>query len=441
MATPQKTESKSMELSRDMGSCELNLPPCIEKDALIVKRSINYPSGIVDQNRREIIVELDIYLKFTRETKGLALGDPIYTQTLLPNESVSIQSSDRRTQFSFDSESQLSYKSVQMSESQYFMSALRHFTADSSAEQSGSASSSNEGKWNFHGDASAGLDLLGLGGSASTNANYSYNNHSFGEYLNTQKAHAETAESNSLEATHKALSVSVGQVSTRTRQEGTTSEHYESTSRTFKNENRCHALTYLFYRINKMQTISFEVSSIEIRVKDPNSLTGYTHLKPVKSYISLIPQYLPVSSSKTLEALKIQQSFAALDARPNVGVADRDPLLIGRPLFDALLRRKAVEKVKKELMEEGILKEDGTLFPKMTERLNFTKESCIPTAGVMVKGYLDSCDMCEPELKERYQLENDNLRLKNDLLKRQIELLDKSQEYRCCPCDEVTPSV
>ncbi len=31
------------------------------------------------------------------------------------------------------------------------------------------------------------------------------------------------------------------------------------------------------------------------------------------------------------------------------------------------------------------------------------------------------------------QLELERLDLENQLLKRQIELLDKAQEYRCCP--------
>jgi hypothetical protein len=56
----------------------------------------------------------------------------------------------------------------------------------------------------------------------------------------------------------------------------------------------------------------------------------------------------------------------------------------------------------------------------------FDMEFSLPTGGVIVKGCLDECDVCEPHVKERLQLEN-------DLLRRQIELLEKSQEYRCCP--------
>jgi len=51
----------------------------------------------------------------------------------------------------------------------------------------------------------------------------------------------------------------------------------------------------------------------------------------------------------------------------------------------------------------------------------------------VIKGCLDECDICEPLLDRE---------LENELLKKQIDLLDKSQEYRCCPDgdeDEVAP--
>ncbi len=38
------------------------------------------------------------------------------------------------------------------------------------------------------------------------------------------------------------------------------------------------------------------------------------------------------------------------------------------------------------------------------------------------------------------QLELDRLDLKNQLLKRQIELLDQDQEHRCCPVGPAEPA-
>ena len=53
-----------------------------------------------------------------------------------------------------------------------------------------------------------------------------------------------------------------------------------------------------------------------------------------------------------------------------------------------------------------------------------------------MRGCLDECDICEPELGKLYGLEVERRTLENALLQKQIDLLDKSQEYRCCPEDE-----
>ena len=94
-------------------------------------------------------------------------GDPIYTTTLLPGEKVRLATTDRRSRFSFDSESQLSYRSEQMSEEQYRMSALRAVMSDSSSTDNGSSRNTDQGSWDFHGDASGGIGFF----SASADAN------------------------------------------------------------------------------------------------------------------------------------------------------------------------------------------------------------------------------------------------------------------------------
>lgn len=419
--------------------CPIDFPKDVERDVINIKRTVNYPSGVFDRMQREIIVEADIHLRFTRETGGLFLGDPVYAHTLLPGEKVRLETSDRRSKFSLDSESKLSYKSVQMSESQYFLSALRHFSAESEATQSGNNESGNNGAWDFHGDASGSLGFFSA--SASTNANGSYNNHSFSEYLNAQRYHAESAESNAVEATNKAMSVSVGEVSTRAHQEGSSEDHFESSSREFRNENKSHAVSYLFYRLNKRQTITFELTAIELRIKDPNSQTGFTHIAPAATHIKLIPQFLPATS-------KIAREYRALDAKnesgryakfsANTEGVSREKLFldVNRPNFDAATRQRAIEKVKKELMSTQVIQENGDPTSQLLAKINFKKESSLPTAGIVVKGYIDTCNTSEPLMLRRYELENEHLSLQNDLLRKQIELLEKSKEYRCCDCEE-----
>lgn len=446
MATSNKLLAEGAEAMPILNDhyCPIDFPKDVERDVINIKRTVNYPSGIFDRMQREIIVEVDTYLRFTRETGGLFLGDPIYAHTLLPGEKVRLASSDRRSTFSMDSESNLSYKSVQMSESQYFLSSLRHFSAESEATQSGNNESGNNGAWDFHGDAHGSIGFFSA--SASANAKGSYNNHSFSEYLNSQRYHAQSAESNSVEATNKAMSMSVGEVSTRSHQEGASEDHFESSSREFKNENKSHAVSYLFYRLNKRQTVTFEVTSIEMRIKDPNSQTGFTHIAPAATNIKLIPQYLPATS-------KIARAFRSEDAKNesgrysnlsiNTDAINRERLFleINRPSFDAATRQRAIEKVKKELITTGIIQENGEPTPQLLVKTNFKKESSLPTAGIVVKGYIDECNTSEPLMIRRYELENERLALQNDLLRKQIDLLEKSQEYRCCDGKEDTPPI
>ena len=57
-----------------------------------------------------VIVEVTLHVRITRCPGPLFLGDPIHTITILPGEKVKMFTSDRRTRFTFDSSTQLSYR-------------------------------------------------------------------------------------------------------------------------------------------------------------------------------------------------------------------------------------------------------------------------------------------------------------------------------------------
>ena len=97
-------------------------------DILHFTRTLDYPF-LFKQDIR-INAQLLLGFKLSRCTKGLVLGDPAYTVTLLPGEKVRLFTTDRRTQFTYDSSTQLSYRSEQMSEEQYFMTASQSYFAD-----------------------------------------------------------------------------------------------------------------------------------------------------------------------------------------------------------------------------------------------------------------------------------------------------------------------
>ncbi len=91
----------------------------------------------------------------------------------------------------------------------------------------------------------------------------------------------------------------------------------------------------------------------------------------------------------------------------------------------------ALKEVDDQLVARNLIDKNGQVTPEIKTAIEFESDFSIPTAGILVKGCLDECDVCEPLVKERMQLEN-------DLLRKQIELLEKSQEYRCCPVSPVT---
>jgi hypothetical protein len=107
-----------------------------------------------------------------------------------------------------------------------------------------------------------------------------------------------------------------------------------------------------------------------------------------------------------------------------------------QPISDEL-RNRALLEVDAQLVRQKLIDRAGGVVAKPVQiEINYERQTSIPTAGVIVKSCIDECDICEDEVHRREKLELDRLELQNKLLARQIELLDKSQEYRCCPVEE-----
>lgn len=431
---------------------KLNIPCCpqlIEDnhcDVIDFTRILNYPVSVAAANNRRVTVEVVLRFKFTRCTLGLTLGDPAYSTTLLPGEKVKLTTTDRRSRFTYDSETNLSYRSEQISEEQYFMTAVQKYMGDAAAAQSGRSEASSDSKWDFHGDAEGSINILSLGASASTKAGGSHNSHSVADYLNEQHSHVQSSASQAVNATKKAHSISIGAVNSRTHIEGTSEEQYEASSREFSNLNKCHAVTYIFYRLNKKQRVKFELTAIERRVLDDNAPIGGVLQAPDKKVpIAFVPQDIPatVSVKKATELAAMSNvsqgsanlQFATFDSAAtarqfsrfsvNTGISEATPL-------NGEIRAEALKQVDTELQQKNLLDKAGNVSNDIRQQVEFNYDFSLPTPGIIVKGCLDDCATCEPALKERMQLEN-------DLLRKQIELLEKSQEYRCCPSPAENP--
>jgi hypothetical protein len=419
-------------------------------DVLDFRRHLIYPTNVRTEQGQVVQVEVVLHTRFTRCSGPLALGDIVFSTTLLPGEQVRLATTDRRSRFSFDSESKLSYRSEQISEEQYRMRSLRSFMSDQNVTDRGSDNYSEQGKWDFHGDASGSLGFLSA--SASTNARGSHSASSTRDYLREHRAHAEMSDKQSVEATRMAHSLSIGEVSSRTHSEGESSDHFESSSRSFSNPNKCHAITFLFYRINKTEKIKFELVSIERRVLDPVAPLPVP-ANPFRGagQIATVPQDVPATNAKRLEvqetAFTSEARLRAVATAPStpqaqfnrsaafsaVATAVASPAGFQVPISDEL-RSKALAEVDAQLTRQKlIVRPGGEISKEVLTEINYERETSIPTAGVIVKSCLDDCNICEEEVQRRQSLELDRMNLQNKLLEKQIELLEKSQEYRCCP--------
>jgi hypothetical protein len=181
--------------------------------------------------------------------------------------------------------------------------------------------------------------------------------------------------------------------------------------------------------------VRFTLEAIERRVDDPAGSTKVVNNGFLaRGGVSPIPDGVKATAADRLEveargraSVVAERSgdlqrIAGFAGAVQVKAASLAPLA-------ASVREAALQHVLEDLIEAGMVTKTGEVTEGFRRQLSYERTTSLPTPGVVVKGCLDECDTCEPNLERRIELE-----LK--LLERQIELLDRSQEYRCCPCDE-----
>jgi hypothetical protein len=485
-------------------------PPCCPElpadttcDVLDFRYRLTH-DATVSHDERQVSVPVDvvIHARLERCPGPLVQGDLVYTTTLFPGEKVRLFTTDRRSQFVYDTVSQTAYRNQHVAEERSFMAAISRDMSNlvtgeiTQAPQPAPESGSSGGLFGSLAGALVSVVTLGtvhIGGSHSAS--------STGDFLHELREHSEQSSSRATVATRAINSISVGEVQTRTHSAGESEDHFESSSREFTNPNRCHAVTYYFYQVNKTQTVKFSVVSVSTRVTDPAAPSGVSVRAPATHSLTSVIPHMALSTDPNRN--KLEASDRASDLRNqaiesagqrqdsinaqlkqqsdsgrqlgddlrhqieaigssasntdlHADIADLNAMgaLVGLlpggstvvmppnpvPPFPDVVRHQAVEQVAQNLIEAGILDPDTlTVAVGLQRELDWEKQSSLPTGGMIVTGCLDPCDVCEPQLERSIQLELDHQALQNDLLRKQIDLLEKSQEYRCCPPGEPPP--
>ena len=380
-------------------------------------------------------VEVTLHFRLTRCSGPLSLGEIAYSTTLLPGEKVRLFTSDRHSRFSFDSETSLAYRQHTTSEESFFMAGMANAVNNVDINEHASATSSYHSSA-VSGGGGLGIDLgfVSLGGSASGS---SYDARSVSQLARSLSQHAESSSRHVEVATRAASSTTVGEVSTRAHSEGESEDQYESSSREFANPNRCHALTFLFYKLNKCQTIRWELVGIDRRVLDPAAPTGVRlNDPPPATGVTVIPDGVRATSDRLLDVIRTARAATAEAEDVSVRLAVARAFAGPVTSVDASTREAALAAVDAELVEQGLLAKNGEVAERAKTLFGWEREVALPTAGIVVKGCLDECNICEPSLEREIELDLERRHLENELLKKRIDLLEKSQEYRCCPDGE-----
>lgn len=419
----------------------------------------------LEYNLTDVPVEVAFTFEFERCPGDLALGDLVYSTTLLPGEKVRLYTSSRRNRFTFDSEREVSYRHEQSSEETFYMSSMDRFMSDLTVTDQGGGSSQNSGSFNTEGSVSGAIESFFAGPSAS--ASGSYDAQSSFDFMRELNRHAEASHERSVNATRAASSVSVGEVQQRAHAEGESESTFEASTRTIENRNQCHAVTYFAYQLVKRQTVKFRLVAVARRVKDDAADTRVDVRTPqLSGNVAVIPQGVLATDVNRIDVetigrtAKIADRVGVIGSVGQIGGAGAAGLQTSRSVnlinstgfttaagtFNPRGRRRistderaaALKVVDDDLVSAGILDQPGgAVSPKIQAELGFERTTCLPTPAIVVKGCLDECNVCEKPRQREIELDLRRKSLENQLLEKQIELLEKSQEYRCCPAGEV----
>src|SRR5580765_2691167 len=202
--------------------------------------------------------------------------------------------------------------------------------------------------------------------------------------------------------------------------------------------------------LSYQQTVKFSLISITRRVVDPAANTKVANSRFLsRGDVSVMPSSVLATDPKRLEVeLAARNSVIAerqLFERTRVEDAARlntNPpftITIPKPLPPDV-RNEALKLVDRDLVTAGLLDKVGGVVTKdKVVEVSFERTFQLPTAGVLVRGCLDECDICEPARKKEIDLDLERKRLENERLKREIDLMDKDQQHRCCAEAEVQP--
>ena len=362
----------------------------------------------------------------------------------------------RNNRFTYDANSEVTYRHEQASEETYYMTAYDRFMSDVTVSDQGGGSAQSSSEFETEGSVSNWTDAIF--GRPDAKVQGEFSGQSSFDFFRELRRHAESSHERSVQGTRAASSIAMGEVQSRSHAEGESESAYEAATRVIENKNCCHAVTYFAYQLVKRQTMTFRIKSVLRRVIDPAGDVGLS-ARPLQpnTNVAVIPGGVLSTDTARLEVETTARTAAASQKAGVIGnlssaggaslFANSGNTVLAsnlrlssavraKPISDQV-RNRALQAVDADLVKAGVLdKVGGQLSARLAAEMEFSRTTCLPTQGIVVKGCIDQCNVCEESLQKDIALDLERKALENKMLEKQIAILEQSQEYRCCPADE-----
>lgn len=375
------------------------------------------------------LVETTLRYRVERCTEDYVLSDLVHSVTLFPGEEVFLSTRSRHSIARFTEDASVSASQSSRSSDRVWMEAFKSMASNYSQTQSGTSTASSHSEYSKTGvEGGGGVNLLffSIGGGAS-HASGEFDASSSASFFNQVNQHLSSSVHQTNQVTRDTMSVSLTQVNSHRTSTAETREELEVSTRRFRNENMCHTVTHYFYQIAKRQRIKITFEGRTFRVLNRFADTS-VKMKPFQMSIANNARMdfanAPVTGTPNAAGL------AALRGLDNQTL-NPDQVMLQRAAsvpFDTFQREEkerlaAIQSVEKML--ESQIRE-----------FDFEAVSLIPTEALYVESELGDCIICEPAMLAKHEYELEHMRLENELLEKQISLLEKHKDYRCCDDDD-----
>ena len=363
----------------------------------------------VSDNGDKVLYEVTFHYQLIRSFKCYSPGDIVYSTTLLPGETVKLFSNDRRSTFSIDSESLTAVRQAAFSEDSHYLYEVASSISNVNVNDLNTSSTSNsQSGSNWQAGGSAGLDvgfisIGGGGGGSGSSSNYN----SLTSVLHQLNQNSQSASKHAQITVNSASSIAIGEVHTRNHTLGESEDIYESSSKIISNTNKCHAVTYYFYRVNKCYQSIYKLADIHFRVLAKNSFNSLIP-NPLRPYTGLTISPVPVltTSLNSVNAV-INANEPSNEASNEYIQNDNNDKRIEPAEFSSEdiqvdkqfvinVIKSAIGDIHSSVLDNLINSPETTTSSSINIETNIWQHDfSIVSPGFTIKGCLDPCNTCE----------------------------------------------